>query len=76
MHSRLVENKNAHPRGMLQFFPVNVYYLLEPSVTLYFVTSLVAMNFDKLPNVLIEPFYVCTQMGESVIEKRVYRKCL
>ena len=60
---------------MLQVFSVNVYAFLDPSATLYFVTPLVARKFDVLPNVLIEPFSVYTPMGDSVVAKRVYRKC-
>ena len=37
---------------------------------------LVARKFDVLPDVLIELFSVCTLMGDSVVAKRVYRKCL
>ena len=42
--------------GMLQVFSVNVYDLLDPGATLFFVTPLVARKFDVLPDVLIEPF--------------------
>ena len=34
---------------------------------------LVAMKFDILSNVVVEPFSVCTPLGDSVIAKRVYR---
>ena len=40
-----------------------------------FVNLLVARKFDILLDVLIESFYVCTPMGDSVVAKRVYRKC-
>ena len=61
---------------MLQVFSVNFYALLDLGATLSFVTLLVARMFDILPDVLIEPFSVCTPMVDSIIPKRVYRKCL
>ena len=61
--------------GMLQVFSIIVYALLDVDATLSFVTPLVAMKFDVLPDVLIEPFSVTTLVGYSVITKRVYRNC-
>ncbi|XP_015086975.1 uncharacterized protein LOC107030088 [Solanum pennellii] len=57
--------------GKLPVFFVNVYAFLDPGSTLSFVTPLVATKFDVLPNVLIEPFPVCTTMVDSVVAKRV-----
>uniref|UniRef100_M1DZ46 Gag-pol polyprotein n=1 Tax=Solanum tuberosum TaxID=4113 RepID=M1DZ46_SOLTU len=34
------------------------------------------MGFDVLPNVLLDPFSISTIVGDSVVAKRVYRKCL
>ena len=62
--------------GMLQVFFVNVYAFLDLGDTLSLVTPLVARKFDILPDVLIEPFLVCNPMCDSVVAKRVYRKCL
>ena len=56
---------------MLQVFYVNVYALLDPGASLYFVIPLVARKFDVLPDVLVKPFLVCTAMGDSVVAKRV-----
>ncbi|XP_069145969.1 uncharacterized protein [Solanum lycopersicum] len=71
------EHKNSPSvvMGMLQAFPINACVVLDPGATLCFVTSLVARKFDVIPDVLIEPFPVCTLMGDSVVAKRVYRKC-
>mgnify|MGYP003624051582 CR=1 FL=1 len=33
------------------------------------------MQFDVLPYVLLKPFSGCTPVGDSVVAKRVYRKC-
>ena len=33
------------------------------------------MNFDILPNFLVEPFFVSMSMGDSVVAKRVYGSC-
>ena len=60
---------------MLQVFSINIYTLLYPDATLYFVTPLVVRKFHIIPDILIEPFLVGTSMGESVIAKRVYRNC-
>ena len=58
---------------MLQVFPINVYSLIDLGASLSLVTPLVAMKFDVSPNVLIEPFFVITWVGDSVISKRVFR---
>ena len=58
---------------MLQMFSFNVYALLDPGATFYFVTSLVAMKFIVLPNLLIEPFSVTTVVDESVVDRIVFR---
>ena len=61
------ENFPDFVMDMLQLFSVNVYSLLDPGATLYFFTPLVDRKFDVLPNVSIEPFSVCTPMGDSVV---------
>ena len=58
--------------SMLQVFSINVYDLLNPGATL-FVKTLVAMNFDVLPDVQSKPFSVISSMGDSVIAKRGYK---
>ncbi|WMV13835.1 hypothetical protein MTR67_007220 [Solanum verrucosum] len=60
---------------MLKVFQLDVYALIYPSDTLSFVTPYVAMRFDILPNVLLDPFSVSTPVGDSIVAKRVYRKC-
>ena len=62
--------------GMLIFFHFYVYALFDPSATLSFVTPFVAIEFDILPKILIEPFSVSAPVGDLVVAKRVYRKCL
>ena len=49
--------------------------MLEPGSTLSYVTPFVGRKLDILPDVLIEPFSVCTPMGDYVVAKRVYKKC-
>ena len=41
---------------MLQVYSINIYALIDPDAILSFVTPLVAMKFDVLPDVSIEPF--------------------
>ena len=62
--------------GMLQVFSFNVYAFIDIGDTLPFVTPLVARKFDVLPDALFEPFSVCTPIGDSIVAKRVSRKCL
>ena len=33
------------------------------------------MNFDLLPEILLEPFVVSTPIGDNIRAKRVYRDC-
>ncbi|KAG5572875.1 hypothetical protein H5410_062641 [Solanum commersonii] len=61
--------------GMIQIFNFDVYALLDPGASLSFVTLYVAMNFDVLPEKLLEPFSVSTPVGESILADRVYRDC-
>ena len=61
--------------GMLKVFSIDVYALLDPDATLSFVTPFVAMKFEILPEVLLEPFSVSTPIVESVVAKKVYRSC-
>uniref|UniRef100_M1D9T4 Gag-pol polyprotein n=1 Tax=Solanum tuberosum TaxID=4113 RepID=M1D9T4_SOLTU len=61
--------------GMIQVFDFTVFALLDPGVSLSFVTSYVAMNFDVLPEQLSEPFSVSTHVGEFILTERVYRDC-
>ena len=49
--------------------------MLDPGDTLSFVGPLVAVKFDVIPDVLVEPFFVSMPVGDSVIAKRVYRSC-
>lgn len=60
---------------MLKFFSINVYSLLDPSATLYFLTPLVAKNFNNLSDILHEPFLVATPVCDSIVAKREYRIC-
>ena len=60
---------------LLQVFSINVYALLDHSATLYFETFKVAMNFNVLPDVLIESFSIITLVGDSVVANRFYRSC-
>ena len=64
---------------MLQLFSFDVYSLLDTGFKMLFVTSIVAMKFDVLPEILEEPFFildsVSTLVGDSVVVKRVYKSC-
>ena len=45
---------------MLLVFSVNIYAMLDPGATHYFVKTLVARKFYALVDVLSEPFSICT----------------
>lgn len=47
---------------MLQVFSIDICELLDPSATLSFVTPLVAMKFDVLPDIIEEPFSMSTRL--------------
>ena len=55
-----------------RIFSIDVYALLEPGATLFFISPLIARKFDNLPDILNEPFMVTTLVGESVVANRVY----
>ncbi|MUG03694.1 hypothetical protein ECC01_22245 [Bacillus tequilensis] len=59
--------------GMLKVFSIDVYALLDPGATLSFVTPLVDKKFEILPDILYDSFKVSTLVGESVVEKRLYK---
>ncbi|XP_069151096.1 uncharacterized protein [Solanum lycopersicum] len=61
--------------GMLQVFSTSVYALLDPGSTLSFVTPLLALTFEVLPEVLHDPIVVSTPLGENVKADRVYQNC-
>ena len=58
---------------MLQVFSSSVYNLLDPGSTLYFVTPLLALSFEILPEALHDPIVVSTPLGENVRTDRVYK---
>ena len=60
---------------MLQVFSISVYALLDPLSTLSFVTPLIALTFEILPEVLHVPIVVSTPLGENVRTGRVYKDC-
>ena len=55
---------------MLKLFSIDVYPLLDPDATLYFVSPLVAKKSDILTDILHEPFIVSTLVGELVFAKK------
>ncbi|XP_069145574.1 uncharacterized protein [Solanum lycopersicum] len=47
----------------------------DSGTTLSFVTPLVTMKFDILPDILEEPFYVSSLYGDSMVGNRIYNGC-
>ncbi|MCF7184067.1 hypothetical protein L3H42_11260, partial [Corynebacterium sp. MC-13] len=60
---------------MLKVFYFDVYALIDPGVTLSFITLFVAKKLHVSPELLCEPYEVSTPVGESIVAKRVYRNC-
>jgi len=60
---------------MLRVFHFDVYMLMDPGSSLFYVTPLVAMNFEINAKKIPEPFLVSTPIGEPIIAKQVYKKC-
>ena len=48
--------------GIIQVFSTSVYALLDPGSTLYFVTPLLVLTFEILPDVLDDPIVVSTHL--------------
>ncbi|KAH0730162.1 hypothetical protein KY289_001350 [Solanum tuberosum] len=70
------ENSPDVVTGMIKVFTLNVYALLDPRASLYFVTPYVAIKFDFLSEKLCDPFCVSTPIGEFILVERVYRDCV
>ncbi|WMV46775.1 hypothetical protein MTR67_040160 [Solanum verrucosum] len=62
--------------GMLKVFHLDVYALFDPGSTLSFMMPYLSMRFDFSLDVLLDPFYVSTLIGESIVSTRVYRNRL
>ncbi|WMV08352.1 hypothetical protein MTR67_001737 [Solanum verrucosum] len=60
---------------MLKVFHLDVYALLDPSATLSFVMPYLVLRFDILHDVFLDPFSDSTLVGDSIMAKRIYRKC-
>lgn len=61
--------------GMLQLFSCDVYCLLYPGSTISYVTPFLAICIDFDPEIILDPFFISTLLGDSIIAKRVYREC-
>ncbi|KAG5585296.1 hypothetical protein H5410_045730 [Solanum commersonii] len=59
------EQVNSHDviTGIIKVFTFDVYALLDPGVSLSFVTLCVSMSFDILPKQLLDPFSVSPPVG-------------
>ena len=54
-------------------YSTSVYALLDPGFTLSFVTLLLDLTFEILPEVLHDPIVVRILLGDNVITHRVYK---
>ena len=62
--------------GMLQVISTFDFSLLDPGFTLSFLTSLLALTFEILPEVMHDPTLDSTSLGENVRIDWVYKDCL
>ena len=71
------EKKNSPDvvTGMIKVFAFDVYALLDPGASLYFVTPYVANQFEILPEKLCERFCFSTLVEEPDLAERIYRYC-
>ena len=60
---------------MIKVFAFDIYALLDPGECLSFVTLYSSMNFDVLPEQLLEPFSIYTPFCESILVETIYRDC-
>ena len=56
---------------MIKVFTFDVHVLLDPGVSLSFVTPYAANKFDVFLEKTCEPFCVSTLVGESILVERV-----
>ncbi|PHT93722.1 Callose synthase 1 [Capsicum annuum] len=54
----------------------DVYCLLDPGVTLSYMTPFVVVHFGFGPECISDPFFVSNSVGESVVTRRVYMGCV
>lgn len=59
--------------GMLRVFYLDVYDLLDPTATLSYLTSYIAVKFYISPETLSEPFLVCSPIGDPVMARPIYK---
>ncbi|KAF3662688.1 putative beta-glucosidase 41-like [Capsicum annuum] len=74
--SRVLESSSNASMGILKLFPHDVYCLLDPRSTFFYVTLYVAVYLDCGPESLSVPFSVSTQIRDTMIVRRVYRRCV
>ena len=74
LHSRVEQETSPDVViSVLKDFPSDVFDLLDPGATQYFVAPLISKKFEILPDILNEPFMVSTPVDESVVAKTVYK---
>lgn len=69
------ENSPNIVSSTLYIFHLHIYVLLDLGTSLSFVTPYIVVNFGVSPKILVDPSSVSTQMGKSIIARRVYRNC-
>ncbi|XP_075083361.1 uncharacterized protein LOC142167105 [Nicotiana tabacum] len=60
---------------ILTIFILDAYVVIDPRSTFSYVTPYFALDFEIKPEQLLEPFFVSTLVGDSVIASHVYKGC-
>nr|XP_009606654.1 uncharacterized protein LOC104100975 [Nicotiana tomentosiformis] len=60
---------------ILTIFILDAYVVIDPRSIFSYVTPYFALDFEIKPEQLLEPFFVSTLVGDSVIASHVYKGC-
>ncbi|XP_070011281.1 uncharacterized protein [Nicotiana sylvestris] len=71
-----VEASDGGITGILTICTLDAYALMDPESTFSYVTPYFALDFRIESEQLLEPFFVSTPVGDSLVASRVYRGSL
>lgn len=62
--------------GILKLFSHDMHYLLDSGSTLSYVTLFVVVYLGFGPKWILDPFFISTSMGNSMVTRRFYKGCV
>ncbi|KAH0755813.1 hypothetical protein KY290_026083 [Solanum tuberosum] len=74
-HFMRVSKEHARKKVLVEEQIAYMLSTIAKSKRIHQMLSLIAMNFDAIPEQISEPFSVSTPVGESILAERVYRDC-